>query len=1193
MIKENQKLLNRLNVLSDAVIGFISVVAAFYIVFNLLDFDRNFPLIDYIKLAAVFVPVQLITFASLGLYDSFRTKNFSTEISKLAQAFIADGILVFTMLYIIKMFDFSRFALLIFLAIDFVVVTLKRFVLRKTLRSFREHGMNKKYVLVVGSGKAAREYLKTINSDPSLGYECAGYLGAEKALDCEYMGGYSDVFSVLEKRCYDEVVCALDGNETDSLADIVEACELTGTKISVIPAIYKYMSVASSIDVVGNMPLMNIRRIPLDNIGNAFLKRAVDIIGSLVLIVLTSPIMLVTALIIKLTMGGSVIFKQKRVGLNKEIFTMYKFRSMRDNDRSDTAWSTDSDPRKTPFGSFIRKFSIDELPQLFNVLKGDMSLVGPRPEIPFYVNSFKEKVPMYMIKHQVKPGITGLAQVHGYRGDTSIEKRIEYDIEYIENWTFFLDISILIRTLFSFVNKEKITKAQPKKKKNNSENFFMTNKQKTDMTSLAIFFPSVIALAIIPILMHATVISSTLTETLRLFGGSETDGVYYNVDVFSQCKAFAVVLFAIIMIAVALVCCVFMFRRAEKRSLVLVGMSVVYVAMSLASSLCSDYRDIAFNGVFDRAEGFYTTACYFVIFLFTMYSFRTAHNFRYIIYALFFCVGVNAVMGILQFTGNNPVTWEWFNTLIVDRQYSDMITLSNDISSGTLYGMLYHYNYVGSFVGLVIPLFTVMLIFDGKTSHRILFAIFDILAIFMLVGSSARSGFVAVAAALVVGIIVFARVIIKHWKRSLAVVCAGAAVLVGANFAMDGRLFDRIPSIFSDVIDLVTPADEDADLYSTLPVREILHNGDGSISFKAQTDTLTVTYKPITASYSFTDAEGGSVPVTYGKEGRLSIGDSRFDGISLQFVKSDENLEYDDVIFFWFWDNESSILSFKLFNEKQIHMVDAQTGERITPVNAESFGFKGKEKIGSSRGYIWSRTIPLLKNCLFIGYGPDTFAYEFPQNDFLAKYYSYAEGFNIIVDKPHNLYLQIFFSNGLIALIAFLGICGYYLVDSLRLYALKKEYRAEQIFGISIMLGIVGYLAAGLFNDSVVSVAPVFWILLGTGCALNMINRRMDRNESVDDDDEPDEKPAPVLSAKDAAMEKRAEEAAVSFAQSIRDNIDKRASEPVTKEKVVDLLAHVQKLTTYTDQAPPEQTDANTANAANDTNDNNNADSSR
>ena len=182
-----------------------------------------------------------------------------------------------------------------------------------------------------------------------------------------------------------------------------------------------------------------------------------DFFGSLILILLTSPIMLATAVGVKLSSPGPIIFKQKRVGLNKRKFYMYKFRSMRLNDSSDTAWSTDSDQRKTRFGAFIRKFSIDELPQFFNVLKGDMSLVGPRPELPFYVEQFKEEVPLYMVKHQVRPGITGWAQVNGLRGDTSIEDRIRHDIYYIENWTVLFDIKILFMTLFKGVkNQEKL-----------------------------------------------------------------------------------------------------------------------------------------------------------------------------------------------------------------------------------------------------------------------------------------------------------------------------------------------------------------------------------------------------------------------------------------------------------------------------------------------------------------------------------------------------------------------------------------------------------------------------------------------------------------------------------------------------------------------------------------------------------------
>jgi exopolysaccharide biosynthesis polyprenyl glycosylphosphotransferase len=210
------------------------------------------------------------------------------------------------------------------------------------------------------------------------------------------------------------------------------------------------------IDSLNGLPLINLRRIPLDNLGNAFLKRAMDVVGSLLLIVVTSPLMLFAAIGVKLSSPGPIIFKQRRVGLNKKEFYMYKFRSMKVNAASDTAWSTNSDDRKTRFGSFIRKCSIDELPQFFNVLKGDMSLVGPRPELPHYVEQFKEEIPLYMVKHQVRPGITGWAQVCGLRGDTSIEDRIRHDVYYIENWTLLFDIKILFLTLFKSVNREKL-----------------------------------------------------------------------------------------------------------------------------------------------------------------------------------------------------------------------------------------------------------------------------------------------------------------------------------------------------------------------------------------------------------------------------------------------------------------------------------------------------------------------------------------------------------------------------------------------------------------------------------------------------------------------------------------------------------------------------------------------------------------
>jgi Undecaprenyl-phosphate glucose phosphotransferase len=349
--------------------------------------------------------------------------------------------------------------LIAFYFVNIILIIAKRFIIRKTLSKYRSKGLNLKHVIIVGGGAVANDYLDVIKTNKQYGYNYSGYVANNSNFKGEKLGNYDDLYDVLNKYKPDEVVCALDMSDAPFLESIVSDCERTGTKISIIPFCYKYIPSQPYIDQIGNIPLINVRRIPLDNLGNAFTKRAIDILGSIFLIVCTSPIMITTALIIKFTSKGPIIFRQKRVGLNKTTFTMYKFRSMKVNSEEQTGWSKNIDPRKTKFGSFIRKFSIDELPQFFNVLKGDMSLVGPRPELPLFVDNFKNEIPLYMVKHQVKPGITGLAQVNGYRGDTSIKKRIEYDISYIENWSLLMDISILFQTVFKGLkNNEQLVK---------------------------------------------------------------------------------------------------------------------------------------------------------------------------------------------------------------------------------------------------------------------------------------------------------------------------------------------------------------------------------------------------------------------------------------------------------------------------------------------------------------------------------------------------------------------------------------------------------------------------------------------------------------------------------------------------------------------------------------------------------------
>ncbi|NMF04268.1 undecaprenyl-phosphate glucose phosphotransferase [Clostridium beijerinckii] len=458
MIKENQNLLNKFNAISDIIILFISITLAYLIRFYIFSPDTYYiTLTTYIKFSIIIIPINLILFNFFNLYHSFRTRSFIKECSAIIKSNTILTAILLSLLFVLKLVHISRLVIIIFYFVNIVLITMKRFILRKILSRIRTKGLNLKHIIIVGAGEVANEYLEVLNSNKGFGYSYSGYVSNASNFQGKKLGDYSDLYNVLNEYKPDEVVCALDLSDAKYLENIVSDCEKSGTKISIIPFCYKYIPSQPYIDQLGNIPLINIRRIPLDNLGNAFIKRTLDILGSLFLILCTSPIMIITAVIIKFTSRGPIIFKQKRVGLNKNLFIMYKFRSMKINSQEETGWSTNNDPRKTKFGSFIRKFSIDELPQFFNVLKGDMSLVGPRPELPHFVENFKNEIPLYMVKHQVKPGITGLAQVNGYRGDTSIKRRIEFDIHYIENWNILMDISILFKTAFKgFKNNEKI-----------------------------------------------------------------------------------------------------------------------------------------------------------------------------------------------------------------------------------------------------------------------------------------------------------------------------------------------------------------------------------------------------------------------------------------------------------------------------------------------------------------------------------------------------------------------------------------------------------------------------------------------------------------------------------------------------------------------------------------------------------------
>ena len=459
MNRENQKILGQLHVLSDGAVLFLSFPAAFWLRFYVFHGEISVPLVNYILLGAVYTAAQLFTYAAFGLYQGFRLKRMRVELPRLWEATLLDSVALQSLLFMSWGVHYSRGLLLMAFLLSIVVLSAKRIALRAVLRRLRASNRSLKQVLLLGSGTLAKKYLSMITDDRMLGYAPIGYVAETQGLDqLLWLGSFEKLRELLEKTRPDEVVAALEPEDAQKTPDIIAACDSAGVRLSIIPFFADYIPSAPQIDDLNGIPLMNIRCIPLDSWTNAFCKRAMDIVLSALLLVLLSPVMAVCAAGVKLSSPGPVIFRQERVGRDKKLFWMYKFRSMRVNDEDTTAWSKQNDDRRTRFGAFMRKCSLDELPQLWNVLKGDMSLVGPRPELPYFVDQFRDQVPLYMVKHQVRPGITGWAQVRGLRGDTSIRARIEHDIYYIEHWSFWFDLQILVMTVFQgkFINNEEL-----------------------------------------------------------------------------------------------------------------------------------------------------------------------------------------------------------------------------------------------------------------------------------------------------------------------------------------------------------------------------------------------------------------------------------------------------------------------------------------------------------------------------------------------------------------------------------------------------------------------------------------------------------------------------------------------------------------------------------------------------------------
>ncbi len=466
MIKDNQKYFNRLHLVLDAVVVAASYMLAWYLKFA-STFSNSDPSVGalsmgtYFEMLIVIVPGCLMLYYAFNLYTAKRATVHKYEILNIFQANTVGLIILMAGWYMVSQIHFSRLMMGYFYVLNIIFTTLGRSLIRILLQYFREKGYNLKYILLVGYSRAAEEYINRINGNPQWGYVVRGILDDSVPSGTLYkgvkvLGRIGNLSYILPQSKLDEIAITLSLKDYDHLEQIVDMCEKSGVHTKFIPDYNSLFPSRPYTEDLMGLPVINIRHVPLSNTLNWIAKRIVDVITALAGLVVSSPVMLAAAIAVGCTSRGPVIFKQERIGLHNKPFRMYKFRTMevQKPSREAQGWTTKNDPRVTRVGRFLRRTSIDELPQLFNILMGDMSVVGPRPERPQFVEKFKEEIPRYMVKHQVRPGLTGWAQINGYRGDTSIKRRIEYDIFYIENWTMSFDIKIMFLTIFKgFINK--------------------------------------------------------------------------------------------------------------------------------------------------------------------------------------------------------------------------------------------------------------------------------------------------------------------------------------------------------------------------------------------------------------------------------------------------------------------------------------------------------------------------------------------------------------------------------------------------------------------------------------------------------------------------------------------------------------------------------------------------------------------
>ncbi|MCL2197364.1 MAG: undecaprenyl-phosphate glucose phosphotransferase [Defluviitaleaceae bacterium] len=410
----------------------------------------------YYSIVFIMIPVFVVVSAAFKLYKATLKNEASKEFGKIVGTNLLSALLLVGFTFVFRWgLEYSRWVLFFFVAFNIIFTTIFRNCYRAYMRSHYKKGHYQRRIAVVGINRLAEAYISSVKAYRRWGYRMEGIILTEASdkytgfMGYKVLGSIDELPELNKEYAFDEIIIALNSDEISLLTKIIKICDLEGIRVKIVPVYYELLNVSTNIEDVDGMSLMVIRDIPLDSFFNRFLKRAFDIAFSSAALLFFSPLLIMVAIGVRMSSPGPIFFKQERVGQNGKTFNMLKFRSMRvqTDEEEQTQWTTQNDPRKTKFGTLIRKTSLDELPQFINVFLGNMSVVGPRPERPYWVEKFKSEIPEYMLRHYVKAGITGWAQVNGWRGDTSIKERIKCDNYYIQNWDLMLDIKICILTL--------------------------------------------------------------------------------------------------------------------------------------------------------------------------------------------------------------------------------------------------------------------------------------------------------------------------------------------------------------------------------------------------------------------------------------------------------------------------------------------------------------------------------------------------------------------------------------------------------------------------------------------------------------------------------------------------------------------------------------------------------------------------